>query len=73
MNKQSFRIRNTGTIMFLARLFGCYDVINDVIVNVPYYLHVQVIWHTALCLWEKSERSKIVFFVLKHIFDMSIM
>ena len=21
--------------MFLARLFGCYDVINDVILNVP--------------------------------------
>ena len=76
MNKQSFRIRNTGTIMFLARLFGCYDVINDVILNVPYYLHVQVIWHTVLCLWEKIRKFKNSFLCSKthlwHVYNVKM-
>ena len=76
MNKQSFRIRNTGTIMFLARLFGCYDVINDVILNVPDYLHVQVIWHTVLCLWEKIWKFKNSFLCSKthlwHVYNVKM-
>ena len=71
-----FRIRNTGTIMFLARLFGCYDVINDVILNVPYYLHVQVIWHTVLCLWEKIRKFKNSFLCSKthlwHVYNVKM-